>query len=177
MRHRGRAQARQWPRGWETEAEGEHERKKERGRERKKEGCGWVDSVRVRIRFTKIIIMPLKLQPKEKKNVSCIGPISIYRLKQPNFAGMAGIFSYSKQGVYLYRCIGQYVIYLWYKITHTERKWHGISFKENIDWSFFYASLCKFWIWIIVVVGWEEVWVLNLDNYFIMGFRENFEFS
>ena len=41
----------------------------------------------------------------------CTGPKHLYRSKQPDFAGTTGIFSDTKQEVYLYRCTGRYGIY------------------------------------------------------------------
>ena len=45
---------------------------------------------------------------------SCFGSICIYRPKQPDFAGMVGIFSDTKQKGYLYRFAGRYGIYWLY---------------------------------------------------------------
>ena len=53
--------------------------------------------------FRKITILPLKnvkINQKKKTSFSCFGPVSIYRLVQPDFASTTGIFSGTKQ------CIG-----------------------------------------------------------------------
>ena len=58
-----------------------------------------------------------KLQ-KKKKIISCFCPVSIYRPKQLDFAGMAdsaNIFFDMKHGVYLYRCTGRHSIYRSYR--------------------------------------------------------------
>ena len=70
--------------GRESERHRAAERKHER--DRKKEGCA--GSVRGRRRISKITILPLKmLKLTPKKTLSRFGPVSVYRLVPPDFAG------------------------------------------------------------------------------------------
>ena len=46
---------------------------------------------------------------------SCFSPVCIYRPKQSDFAGMAGIFSSTKQRGYLYGLVDRYGIYRPYR--------------------------------------------------------------
>ena len=55
----------------------------------------------------------------------CTSPKHLYRSKQPDFAGTAGIFFDTKQGVYLYRCTDR-----WYIPADTVRNWLPWS-KQN----------------------------------------------
>ena len=58
----------------------------------------------------------------------CTGPKYLYWPKQPDFAGMASIFSSTKQGIYLYQGIGWYGIYWSYRPVR-----YGIDFLD-FDW-------------------------------------------
>ena len=53
-------------------------------------------------------------------------PVSIYGLKQPNFAYTASIFSWTKQGGYLYWFTGRYDIYRQYWLV-----WYEIDFLDT----------------------------------------------
>ena len=96
-------------------------------------------------------ILPLKncqnyhQKKKEKKeSITCFGPISIYRLKQPDFADTTSIFSGTKQRGYLYPFTSRYGIYrlVWYGIDFLVCDW-GHTYEDHSNITFLYYAISK----------------------------------
>ena len=74
----------------------------------------------------KLTKLPHKKKKKKKINHFMFRPVSIYGLKQPNFAYTGSIFSWTKQGGYLYWFTGRYGIYRQYWLV-----WYEIDFLDT----------------------------------------------